>query len=130
MNNKIKNLLVRASAYLWGLFLYWVLLKPKSDRQIEIPQWVITLQPDKWVHAAFWFIWVYIFEWSVKSVKRFTPIIQRKSFYVIALISIPLTEFLQYFMDLGRTADVWDALADIIGFTMAVVLFRNKKSGR
>lgn len=121
---------MRASAYLWGLFLYWVLLKPKSDRQIEIPQWVITLQPDKWVHAAFWFIWVYIFEWSVKSVKRFTPIIQRKSFYVIALISIPLTEFLQYFMDLGRTADVWDALADIIGFTMAVVLFRNKKSGR
>lgn len=127
VNNKVKNLLVRASAYLWGLFLYWALLKPKSDRHIEVPQWIITLQPDKWVHAAFWFIWVYIFEWSVK---RDNPIIQRKVFYGIALFSIPFTEFLQYIMNMGRTADIWDALADIIGFTLAVVLVRNKKSGR
>jgi len=112
-------------AILWGLFISWATLKPSTYSNFNIPAWATSLHLDKWVHFGFWFIWTWLF------LKKVNP----TGFYIcISVVFFSayggLIEFLQDFMNLGRTADFWDWIADTLGALIAVAnmyFFKSKK---
>ncbi len=106
-------------AILWGLFISWATLKPSSHSTLNIPIWAASLHLDKWVHFGFWFIWTFIFLKNVKPDGIFT---------VVSLVFFSayggFIELLQGSMNLGRTCDFWDWMADTAG-VLAVPIYFN-----
>jgi len=120
VSNLKKIRIIRASAYLWGLFCFFLLLKPNLKSTIDLPQWLIILPIDKIVHFALWFIWISLYELSKPSV-----FIKPLYFYFWIVLSIPFSEWLQYYLNWGRTADFYDILADLIGLTTGFIVSRH-----
>ena len=120
---RTKIRIVRASAYLWGLFCFFLLLKPNLKSTVVLPQWLIIFPVDKIVHFTLWFIWISLYEYSKPSV-----FIKPLYFYLWVVISIPLSEWLQYYMNWGRTADFFDILADVIGLLFGLLITRFLKN--
>lgn len=77
---------------------------------------------DKLGHFSIFFIWTFLFALSVATFKnRKTPlfvIFLAGSFFGISI------EILQYLTPYGRSANVLDAAADIVGSLAAVLLLR------
>ncbi len=102
-----------------GFFCFFLLLKPNLKSTIDLPQWLIILPIDKIVHFALWFIWISLYELSKPSV-----FIKPLYFYFWIVLSIPFSEWLQYYLNWGRTADFYDILADLIGLTTGFIISR------
>jgi len=86
---------------------------------LSIPIWAASLHLDKWVHFGFWFIWTFIFLKNVKPDGIFT---------LVSLVFFSayggFIELLQGSMNLGRTCDFWDWMADTAG-VLAVPIYFN-----
>ena len=77
---------------------------------------------DKLGHFSIFFIWTFLFALSVATFKnRQTPLIV--IFLTGSLFGIAI-EILQYMTPYGRSANIFDAAADIAGSLAAVLLLR------
>ena len=105
----------------WGFFILYLTLAPKGANDTTLPKWIMQLQPDKWVHFALFFIWYGIFYKFYYQFKRKTAAIGKMDFYFLSLFTAVLIEILQKYMAWGRSADIFDILADMAGFFIALV---------
>ena len=122
---KLKATLIPTLA--WGFFILVLTLYPKAQSTTSLPLWIVRLQPDKWVHFILFFIWYgifYKFYWQFKSV---TAAIGKMDFYFLSLFTAVLIEILQKYMGWGRSADIFDILADMAGYFIAFVWFKKSK---
>lgn len=113
--------LYRAPAIGWGFFILYACLAPEDDLNtglsIEIS--------DKVVHFILYFAWVFLLYFG--SSRGYNRDLSRKriALYWVASISVGIgVECLQNLMNLGRTGDVLDAVANTAGAIVGVVLSR------
>ena len=88
----------------------------------KVSQWMDVLQPDKLVHIGMFFPFVlfwqaYIFYKNIAVVKSIMIV---GGFGIIYAI---LTEVLQHYVFIGRNANYPDAIADIIGVILGLIIF-------
>lgn len=102
---------------MWGLFISWATLKPASHSSFDVPAWAADLHLDKWVHFGLWFIWTWLFFKNVKPGRKLMTV------SVIFFSAYGgFIEYLQGYMNAGRTADFWDWMADSMG-VFAIFLY-------
>ena len=122
---KLKATLIPTLA--WGFFILVLTLYPKAQSTASLPLWIVRLQPNKWVHFILFFIWYgifYKFYWQFKNVMVATG---KMDFYFLSLFTAVLIEILQNYMGWGRSADIFDILADMAGYFIAFVWFKKSK---
>ena len=87
-----------------------------------ISKWMDVFQPDKLVHIGmfFPFAWFWQSYFLHKKNKRSTAIILVSLF---GIIYASLTEVLQHYVFIGRSANVPDAIADVIGVVLSILAF-------
>jgi hypothetical protein len=105
----------------WGFFILYLTLAPKGANDTTLPKWILQLQPDKWVHFVLFFIWYVLFYKYYFILKGSTGAIGKMDFYFLSLFTAILIEILQMNMGWGRSADIFDILADMAGFFIALV---------
>ena len=122
-------------AVLWGFFILYLTLKPKSGDDSHLPAWLIGLHPDKIAHFAFWGIWYVVYH--ATYIKHFPMAThasvrtnKQRLFVVIAIIIGAAIEILQFKLNWGRSAEWLDLIADSAGVFSAVLFFKLRdKSG-
>ena len=117
-NNKIPTIL-------WGFFILYLTLRPKSGSTSELPEWIERLHPDKIAHFVFWAIWAVIFhityfknKYQSLNANQFSQKDLHKSqlkFAVCAILMGAAIELLQLYLNWGRSAEWLDLLADSLG---------------
>lgn len=130
MQKVIKALLDKKSSFLaksvfvtYSLFLGFVTLIPTSLIKSNKEGWLTKINienGDKVVHAALFFIFVFLLYFSGWTQKKFNL------FLIPFLVGI-LIEILQHFMGWGRTFDLWDILANTTGIILACFLTQKLK---
>ncbi len=108
----------------WGFFMLYLTLAPKGANNTTLPAWILKLQPDKWVHFALFFIWYGLFYRYYFKIKGSNGAIGKVDFYFLSLFTAILIEILQMAMGWGRSADIYDILADMAGYFVAVSWFK------
>lgn len=111
----------RAPALVWGFFIAYASLAPVHDLD---PGWELQIS-DKLVHFILYFSWVALLYFaSSRGFKKY--ISRRRMFgYMMAAILVGVAmEVFQAMMDLGRSADPLDALANSGGALAGVILSR------
>jgi len=88
----------------------------------KVSKWMDVFQPDKLIHIAmfFPFAWFWQSYFLHKEVKRSKAIMFVSLF---GIIYASLTEVLQYYVFIGRSANVPDAIADVIGIVFSILAF-------
>jgi len=116
-------------AVLWGFFILYLTLKPKSGDDSLFPAWLIGLHPDKIAHFGFWGLWYVIYH--VTYLKHFPTsthtVVKNKRqllFIVVAIIIGATIELLQLSLNWGRSAEWLDLLADSSGVFSAFLFYR------
>lgn len=102
---------------------------PSSIKKTVLPiYWAvltfILLKPAHEMPSHFWFVFsgmdkfVHFFTFSLLGLlmKTAYPKISCRIFFLVGLSYGVFTELAQYFMNMGRTGDVWDLVADMLGF--------------
>ena len=115
---KLKESLIPTLA--WGFFILYLTLASKGSNNTTLPKWIMQLQPDKWVHFVLFFIWYVLFYKYYFIFKGSTGAIGKIDFYYLSLFTAILIEVLQKNMGWGRSADIFDILADMAGFFVAL----------
>lgn len=111
----------RAPAIGWGFFILYACLAPEDELDTG---WSIEIS-DKLVHFILYFAWVFLLYFgSSRGYSR--PLSRQKvAVYWVAAIGVGIAvEFLQNLMNLGRTGDVLDALANTAGAVVGVISSR------
>lgn len=111
----------RAPAIGWGFLISYASLAPVSDLD---PGWELQIS-DKWIHFLLYFSWVVLLYFG--SSRAYKRKLERKKVLVYWLAAITVgvvIEFMQGAMGLGRSADVYDALANSSGAITGVILSR------
>ena len=111
----------RAPAIGWGFFILYACLLPASN--LHSP-YDIQIN-DKLIHFVLYFSWVILLYFA--SSRAYQRVMDRKKvlIYWIAAIAVGgCIEFLQYWMALGRSGDVLDALANTAGALTGMVCSR------
>ena len=111
----------RAPAIGWGFLIFYACLAPVSDLD---PGWEIEIS-DKLVHFILYFSWtIFLYFASSRGYRR--PIKKRKAlvYWLTAVVLGGLIELLQSWMDLGRSADLLDAIANTAGAVAGMVASR------
>ena len=72
---------------------------------------------DKFLHLSIFILLGILFWLAFPKTKTI-------HYYGIMLFYALLTEFLQYYMDLGRAAELLDLVADMLGAVLAVLIIR------
>jgi len=88
----------------------------------KVSKWMDVFQPDKLIHIAMFFPFAWFWQsyfWHT-NLKRSSAIII-VSFFGIVYAS--LTEILQHYVFIGRSANIPDAIADIIGVVLSILAF-------
>jgi len=80
------------------------------------------LSPDKIVHLLMFAPFSFLLAWGLfRTKKRWGLIFFLSTFFgIIYAIS---TELLQFYVIIGRNGNIYDALADIIGVSIGLILF-------
>jgi VanZ family protein len=111
----------RAPAIGWGFLIFYACLAPVSNLD---PGWEINIS-DKLVHFTLYFSWTLLLYFaSSRGYKR--SIKKQKSllYWLVAVLIGGLIELLQSWMDLGRSADLLDAIANTAGAVAGLVISR------
>jgi VanZ family protein len=111
----------RAPAIGWGFFILYACLAPADDID---PDWDLEIS-DKLVHFILYFSWVILLYFgSSRGYGRKLP--RRKvAVYWAAAVSIGVfIEYAQDWMGLGRSADLYDAVANSAGAVVGVISSR------
>ena len=116
-------------AVLWGFFILYLTLKPKSGDDSILPIWLKELHPDKIAHFGFWGIWYVIYHTTyIKHFPNATHASVRtqkqRLFIVLAIITGAVIEMLQLQLNWGRSAEWLDLIADSTGVFSAVLFFK------
>ena len=103
---------------LWGAFVFYLTLKPRGDIDIAFPPFIQALHPDKWVHFILWGIWYY----SYYRFNRANGFSQYHIFWtpLIFILLGAFVEILQHYMQWGRSGDIYDFIADVMGVLVAL----------
>ena len=116
-------------AVLWGFFILYLTLKPKSGDDSILPIWLKELHPDKIAHFGFWGIWYVIYH--ITYIKYFPNAThasvrtqKQRLFIVLAIITGAVIEMLQLQLNWGRSAEWLDLIADSTGVFSAVLFFK------
>ena len=126
---------------LWGFFILFLTLKPKSHSGSNFPLWLVNLHPDKIAHFTFWAIWYAIFALTFLkqqsllfngTIEQDFPVNKRsiKAFYFILVATIvgAIIELLQWKLNWGRSAEWIDLLCDFLGLLFMYLVFRRSTS--
>ncbi|MEY2963187.1 MAG: hypothetical protein RL754_448 [Bacteroidota bacterium] len=111
----------RAPALVWGFFIAYASLAPVSDLD---PGWELEIS-DKLIHFILYFSWISLLYFA--SSRGFKRLISRKRMLVYWTLAISVgivMEVLQALMDMGRSADIFDALANTGGAISGLILVR------
>jgi hypothetical protein len=127
----LKRLIISFSLSLSWLFLTTYLLVMPSDaggliqliRRWRLEEYLVGLEADKIVHVGLFFVLVALWCWAVAELKisylskflSFIIVAQTWFFYGIAM------EFVQEYLQNGRSYDVKDMIADGIGCGLALL---------
>lgn len=120
MNGKIRNILFKAPAIVWGFLLFYFTLLPSDN----LPDGLVDVN-DKILHALIFFIWTALI---ILGILRY-PIQKspsKKLLILVMLITISLgglIEVLQDALITGRKGDWLDFVANSIGALFAVLLW-------
>ncbi|WP_124642249.1 MULTISPECIES: VanZ family protein [Amniculibacterium] len=96
---------------IYWAFLTYMLLKPGTENQ---EYFFMFSGVDKVLHLSI-FIVLGVFYLLAFPKTKTTP------YFLIMLFYALLTEFLQYYMDLGRQAEFLDIIADLLGTGIAYI---------
>ncbi len=115
-------------AIIWTFIILFLTGMP-GDSFPKTSEWLDIFQVDKLIHLGmfipFTLFWLLFLE--LKNVSNNIAIIIISSFGIIYGI---LTEVLQLYVFIGRSANVPDALADVIGVVLGVLIFKIIQSRR
>lgn len=103
--------------FLYGGFLLYILLRPTSDLPQNFPSFE---GMDKVVHFLIFAFLAYLYK------KAFLKHSILKEFLLLAGYAL-LTEIMQEKMQMGRTGDPLDMLADVLGIFAGVFVFNLTK---
>ena len=110
-------------AIIWFIFIFVLCTLPGQD--VPYSLWLELLAIDKWVHASIFFVLVILL---LRAMKFTYPRAAHMNFAFIALaIAIPyggLLEIMQGAFFTGRSADLYDFIADSFGAVCGVLLYR------
>ena len=113
-------------AVLWGFFILYLNLKPKSGDDSHFPAWLSELHPDKIAHFGFWGLWYIIYHATYlkyisnagdSTIKRNKQVI----FVAVSIIVGGMIELLQLKLIWGRSAEWLDLFADSSGVVFASI---------
>jgi VanZ family protein len=115
---------------LWGFFVLYLTLRPKSESGGHLPVWLENLHPDKIAHFVFWGIWAVIFQFTYLKKKiqasiQFSQKDLQKSqlkFAICAIIVGGAIELIQLHLNWGRSAEWLDFLADTLGIVLGLLV--------
>ena len=95
----------------------------------KVSKWMDVFQPDKLIHIGmfFPFAWFWQLYFLYKKIRRPIAIIIVSLF---GIIYASLTEVLQHSVFIGRSANVPDAIADVIGVVLSILAFNYYLSKR
>jgi VanZ family protein len=122
---KIK-LFLFVPAIIWFFLSLWLLTMPGS--QIPHEDWFDTLQVDKWVHIALFFVLCFLFMYPLRKmdIKSSAQLFWLLLITVSAILYGTAMEFVQRDFVPNRSFDVWDIMADAIGCAIAFFWCRKK----
>lgn len=135
LNKKIPTIL-------WGFFILYLTLRPKSSHGSLFPEWLEKLHPDKIAHFGFWALWYVIFHFTfLVHQKKSTLVYKNQDFSVfhvnrfalelkfmgLAIFIGGIIEVLQYQLNWGRSAEWMDLLCDSLGVIAVFVWFNFKQ---
>ena len=111
----------RAPAIGWGFLIFYACLLPArklySPYSIEIN--------DKFIHFVLYFSWsILIYFASSRAYRRIMHSKKVLIYWFVTIFVGGFIEFMQYLMELGRNADVLDALANVAGMTTGIFCSR------
>jgi VanZ family protein len=115
LNNK-KLVSLVFYVYLFGITYF--ILKPGFENSFSLP--FNLLRYDKVAHFSFFFILGFLLYLNFRSTNF-------KILFAFIIFYGVLTEYLQYAMKFGRTAEIGDFIADVLGGFCAWILFRYLK---
>lgn len=120
-------------AFLWGFFILYLTLKPKSSEDSHFPLWLTELHPDKIAHFVFWGCWYLIYHVTyLKYISISEQYEARRKeqfiFIVIAFFIGGLVEILQLKLNWGRSAEWLDLIADCAGVITSVLFFKMREN--
>jgi VanZ family protein len=93
-----------------------MLLKPGKENQ----EYAFMFSgADKILHLGIFFVLGFLFHFAFPKIKTL-------SYFLLLLFYGFLTEYLQFAMQLGRSAEFLDIVADAIGISFAYLIFQNK----
>ncbi len=111
----------RAPAIGWGFFILYACLAPADNLD---PGWNIEIS-DKLVHFVLYFSWVVLLYFGSSRGYGRKLSRQKIGVYWSAAVTIGATiEYLQGWMGLGRSADLYDAIANSAGAIVGVIFSR------
>jgi VanZ family protein len=117
---------------LWGFFILYLTLRPKSGSTSALPEWIEQLHPDKIAHFVFWGIWAVIFQFTYlnKKIHSFIQFSQKDlqksqlKFAICAILVGGAIELLQFHLNWGRSAEWLDFVADTLGVVLGLLFGR------
>ena len=117
MNNLKKRKLYRTIFIIWSLILFTLTSYPK----LSVPS-VHIVSFDKLAHAFVYliFAWLFMLMHDQQNLARIV-----KRLMLLAAI-IPLADELHQIPIPGRFFSVWDIVADLIGFSIIILIYRKK----
>jgi VanZ family protein len=111
----------RAPAIGWGFFILYACLAPADNLD---PGWNIEIS-DKLVHFVLYFSWVVLLYFGSSRGYGRKLSRQKIGVYWSAAVTIGVTiEYLQGWMGLGRSSDLYDAIANSAGAIVGVIFSR------
>ncbi len=118
-------------AVLWGFFILYLTLKPKSSEDSPFLEWLKELHPDKIAHFVFWGLWYVVYHFTYlkyHSTADSIAIRRHKEhvFIVLAIVIGGIVEMLQLKLNWGRSAEWLDLIADGSGVLSVFLFFKLK----
>jgi len=108
-------------AFLWGLVIFAIIAIPGAYVPKPHGVWEL-LSPDKLIHLAMFAPFSFMMMWGKR--KR---AVETKAFIIypliIGIVYAIFTELLQFYVIEGRNGNVFDAIADIIGVALGLLIF-------
>ena len=111
----------RAPAIAWGFLISYLSLVPVHTLD---PGWSLEVS-DKLVHGILYFTWVSLLYFGTSRAYRRGVSRRKMIFYWAGAVLFGAgIELMQGWMHLGRSADLYDALANMSGAIVAILLSR------
>jgi len=108
-------------AFLWTAIIL-VLVGIPGNQIPKVSDWMDVFQPDKIIHVFIFapFSWLWSKHFMLRTNSKKKGIIISAVFGILYAIS---TEIMQFYVFIGRNGNLADAIADIIGVLVGLVIF-------